>query len=82
VGEVLQVTVMKFGIRTRKLIRWRIVLLEKRTVPQLVKNISLPCLWNPKVHYRVRKNPPLVPNLSQIRDIHEGKEHVLKIERV
>jgi hypothetical protein len=41
---------------------------------------KIPCLLrNPKVHYHVRKIPPLTSNLSQINLVHTHKNYLFPI---
>jgi len=66
-----------FHVFTKKTLR-RTVPLEKLTVTQLVKKSSR-LLWNPTIHNRENKTPPLFPILSQAHPVHTFPPYFPKI---
>jgi len=60
---------MSFPLHSHALTPWCRTLFEKLIVTHLVKKDILLSLWNPKVHYRVHRSPPLDPMLNPVRPI-------------
>jgi hypothetical protein len=66
-----------FSVQKPQKVKKEFKIVANATQKSFYLHISI--FWNPKVHYRVQKSPPLAPTLSQIDPVHTTQSYISKI---